>query len=415
MELNKELNEKYKQDKKTYEKVKMLEKNLEELKYNYKIQTRKKEDAQLGKFRAKEDKDKTKEQEMDKEIKKADAELKNIKDRVRKIQNVIEKNKAEVDKYINELSNDPEFKKQIDYILEKRYERGLEKANRGKEQTDIIIDLCTNHPTLDNNFKGMVKAVEELDKIEENQKELEEELAKLDPIDDKDRIAEIENVEKPKLVALKSKYQTKHRTNKESFMGFCQKNNVNVDEKFLEQLVKENGFSHDSEGNIQALKTLKRISKGYEKQERAYEKAIGKVRNMEENHNIEIHNDESVSTETGDNGRQETNLPEPRYKWYQFGKRIKAWMEKRKVQRDNFSLYGEEQNENSNMASERPENENSNMTSERPENEKSKFGSEKFRDAYKYDIVKDYVDKKEKEILKESGKEVRRENSDNER
>ena len=33
--------------------------------------------------------------------------------------------------------------------------------------------------------------------------------------------------------------------------------------------------------------------------------------------------------------------------------------------------------------------------------------SEKFRDSYKYDVVRDYVDKTEKEIYKESLKDVK--------
>ena len=44
---------------------------------------------------------------------------------------------------------------------------------------------------------------------------------------------------------------------------------------------------------------------------------------------------------------------------------------------------------------------------EEPEPVKSK-ASKKFKDAYKYDIVKDYIDAQEKSIYKEASKELRK-------
>ena len=338
-----------------------------------------------------------------------------------------------MDSYIQELSQDPEFKKQIDYLLEKRYKRGLEKVNKEKEQTDLIIDICTEHPSLENNLKGMIRAVEELDKLKENEKTLDEEMKKIELPQDQDKLMEL-ITKMNELVAKETDFSNKRKINKDAFMAFCQKSNVNIDGEILDKIIEKNRFAHaqdkDGKDDIQALKSLKRISKGHDKQKAAYEKAIEQVsgtrsNTVSGNSQATINNSDGIIREqlprmtnnvvqqqaeqANDGEEQQTdhgnNLPDRTYKWYQFGKRFKAWRERRRAQR-NGGIVEQETPEEPIVEA---------QTQDETNTENNNSGSNQFKDAYKYDIVKDYVNKKEKEILSEAGKQVRRENSENER
>lgn len=165
----------------------------------------------------------------------------------------------------------------------------------------------------------LLRATEEL-------KKLDEELKTLDPVTDKTRIDEIKNVEIPSASSKKS-------NNKNMFMDFCTRNKIEIDKDFLDNLLEEQGFSHTKDGDIRISKTLKNISKGYDKRIATYEKAIEKI---------------------------------PGAKIYE-------------------------------------------------DNVERRESSEKFRDAYKYDLVKDYVNDKEKTIFKEATKEMKQSNRDEER
>lgn len=368
MQLDEKLDKQYKKDKKAYKALEKVEKVVKQAKDDLKVYTRMKEDAERKKQRAIEDKDKTEEKEADKEIEDADNKIEDTKSKIEYLQKIMKKNKEKVDSYIAELSKDPEFQAHINSILEKRYNRKMQKEIAQKEQTDVLIDLCKSHPQLENNLKGMIRATEEI-------KKLNEELSGLDITKDQTRIKEINDTEIPTLAS-------KKEINEKIFFDFCLKNNIKIDKKFLKELIEEKGFKHDKKtGDIKVLNSLDRISKGYDKRIRTYQKAIEKIpgATVYEMPQPQNRRQEESRTDVGDEsniGTPSGNLPEKKFKWYQFRKRFKAWREKKNIEKQ------KKQNEG-----------------------KTAESKSKFRNAYKYDVVKDYVDRKESEIYKEVSKE----------
>lgn len=378
MELNEQLDQKYNNDKKAYQKTQRLSQTIKDLEQQLKMLKREWEDAKIKQIRAKEDGETSLEKEAQAEIETKVEEAKKVQARLDTIKEVIEKNKSKVDGYIEELKKEPGFEEHVNSILEKRYNRQLAKALKEEQQVNTILDLCQKHPTLANNLRGMVRAQEELDKLNK-------EIEPLDPEKDKDKLDKIQS----KIEELVGK----KNSNMDTFMAYCAKKDVNVDREFLDRLISEKGFAHDKQGNINVEKTLKNMSKGYKKRILAYQVAIGRIPNakLSNINEKELGSGDSDNTQPippTNNGEHTNNgdpkPPVPKFKWYEFRKRFNAWRERRKA-----------------------EKEKGNDSDLDPDTSTGNSASEKFRNSYKYDVVKDYVDKTEKEIYKESLKEVK--------
>ncbi len=390
MELNDKLNDKYNKDKATYKKLENMKATLKNLEKDLKVKTRAKEDAQIKQLRAKQDGDKKIEKASKEEVEKLTDEIEALKGRISKMKEKLKSGKDKVDGYINELKKDPEFEAHMNSILEKRYNRKLKKLTTEKEQLDNIVKLCNEHPTLSNNLKGIIRSQEEYEKLGE-------ELKKLDAKKDKARIDTI----KDEMLKLKSKKEI----NTKSFMDYCGKSNINITKEYLEKLVSEKGFAHNKkDGSILLESSLKNMQKGYNKQIATYQKAIEKIpgADLSKFNESKDEKEEKSETEVEEKGmfkkltdkimnKEETdnpeNLPAPKFKWWEFRKRFNSWREERKASKNK-----KEQEE---------------QTEENKEPAKSKT-SEKFRDAYKYDIVQDYINAQEKSIYKEASKELRK-------
>ena len=388
MELNEKLDQKYNDDKKAYQKTQRLSQNIKDLEQQLKMLKRAIEDAKIKQIRAKEDGETSVEKEAQTEIESKVEETKKVQVKLDRIKEVIEKNKSKVDGYIEELKKEPGFEEHVNSILEKRYNRQLAKALKEEQQVNTILDLCQNHPTLANNLRGMVRAQEELDKLNK-------EIEPLDPEKDKDKLDEIYD----KI----GKLVSKKNSNMHAFMEYCTKKDISVDREFLDRLISEKGFAHDKQGNINVEKTLKNMSKGYKKRILAYQVAINRIPNAKISARNEEELGDSNESETQPTTRldrltsepiQETvtkaQPPVPKFKWYEFRKRFNAWRERRKAEKE--------------TETERDLDLNLDSDSDIPAESST---SEKFRDSYKYDVVKDYVDKTEKEIYKESLKDVK--------
>lgn len=388
MELNDKVNEEYKQDKVAYNKMQKAKSIVEKLAKDLKMTQREEQDAAISEIRAKEDNDKEGEKEAKLAKEAAQKKVEQIKTKIEKLQGKLQESHDKVDSYINELKKDPEFENHLNSILEKRYNRKLKAATQEKAQVENIIALCKAHPTLSNNLKGMIRAQEELEKLKE-------ELEPLDIEKDKVKIEKISGEIRAMV--------TKKENNSNLFIAYCEKNNVNVSKEFLEKLVEEKGFARDKQGNIKLESTLNNISKGYTKQIKSYQKAIEKVPNAKvfaDNRAVkeEIQTPLSVIS-GGDLEKEETSeLPVPKFKWYEFRKRFNAWRERKAAEKQDKKVEEESKDE----AAE---------TKVLPIEEVKQKASDKFREAYKYDIVKDYVDAQEKNIYKEASKEVRKEKS----
>lgn len=384
MELNEQLDQNYNKDKKAYQKTQRLSQNVKDLEQQLKMLKREWEDARIKQIRAKEDGDASLEKEAQAEVEAKVEETKKAQAKLDKIKEVIERNKSKVDGYIEELKKEPGFEEHVNSILEKRYNRQLAKALKEEQQVNTILDLCQKHPTLANNLRGMVRAQEELDKLNK-------EIEPLDPEKDKDKLDEIQS-KIDELVGKKN-------SNMDMFMSYCVKKDVDIDREFLENLISEKGFAHDKQGNINVEKTLKNMAKGYKKRVLAYQVAIGRIPNarMSARNEETLGDPEVAETQpttklerlTSDPMKeQKPEPPAPTFKWYELRKRFKYWMEKRKAEKQ-AQTKQEEQEQDTETSS------------------TSTSTSEKFRNSYKYDVVRDYVDKKEEEIFKESLKDVK--------
>ena len=336
MELNEQLDQKYNKDKKAYQKTQRLSQNIKDLEQQLKMLKREWEDAKIKQIRAKEDGETSLEKEAQAEIETKVEEAKKVQAKLDTIKEVIEKNKSKVDGYIEELKKEPGFEEHVNSILEKRYNRQLAKALKEEQQVNTILDLCQKHPTLANNLRGMVRAQEELDKLNK-------EIEPLDPEKDKDKLDKIQS----KIEELVGK----KNSNMDTFMAYCAKKDVNVDREFLDRLISEKGFAHDKQGNINVEKTLKNMSKGYKKRVLAYQVAIGRIPNAKISERNEEELGDSNQSETQPTTKldrltsnpmqgtdSKTKPPVPKFKWYEFRKRFNAWRERRKVQKE--GLYG---------------------------------------------------------------------------
>lgn len=382
MELNEQLDQNYNKDKEAYQKTQRLSQNVKDLEQQLKMLKREWEDARIKQIRAKEDGDASLEKEAQAEVEAKVEETKKAQAKLDKIKEVIERNKSKVDGYIEELKKEPGFEEHVNSILEKRYNRQLAKALKEEQQVNTILDLCQKHPTLANNLRGMVRAQEELDKLNK-------EIEPLDPEKDKDKLDEIQS-KIDELVGKKN-------SNMDMFMSYCAKKDVDIDREFLENLISEKSFAHDKQGNINVEKTLRNMAKGYKKRVLAYQVAIGRIPNAR----MSARNEETLGDPEVAETQPTTKLerltsdpmkendppaqpPAPKFKWYEFRKRFNAWRERKKAKKEkgnNPDLDTDTSTENS--------------------------ASEKFRNSYKYDVVRDYVDKREEEIYKESLKEVK--------
>ena len=388
MELNEKVNNEYKSDKAAYQKLQKAQTVLQRMERQQILAKRKKQDAQIKLIRAQEDKNAEKIEEAKGEVEIAEKEEERVREAIQGLKTKLEDSKEKVDSYIEELKKDPEFETHINGILEKRYNRKLNKEIAELNQLNVIIDLCDKHPTLGNNLKGMIRAQEELESLKA-------EIEPLDPVKDKDKLDEIQE----KI----TKAVEKKNLNLDMFMNHCSKNNINVSKDFLEKLVEENSFAHDKEGNIKLDKTLNNIAKGYNKRIKTYQKAIEKIPGAQ----LTVENGQALGIDPDPQGTQKTTVlqkltsdpmshvtqqtnsaqpPAKKFKWWQFKKRFDDWRQRRQANKQTTIDPA-----------------TTTQTSTTGE-----VSTKKFRDAYKYDIVKDYVDSQEEQLFRQTARDVRR-------
>ena len=249
-----------------------------------------------------------------------------------------------------------------------------------------IIKMCIKIDV--NDFETRIKKLEELESLNA-------EIEPLDPVKDKDKLDEIQE----KI----TKAVEKKNLNLDMFMNHCSKNNINVSKDFLEKLVEENSFAHDKEGNIKLDKTLNNIAKGYNKRIKTYQKANEKIPGAQ----LTVENGQALGIDPDPQGTQKTTVlqkltsdpmshvtqqtnsaqpPAKKFKWWQFKKRFDDWRQRRQANKQTTIDPA-----------------TTTQTSTTGE-----VSTKKFRDAYKYDIVKDYVDSQEEQLFRQTARDVRR-------
>lgn len=381
MELNKDSNKQYMEDKKNFEfKLAKLEKGMEKFKEDLKLNRRQIEDAEIRKKRAEEDKQPQAVKTEEENIKKLKAEQKEIKTKGKVIEDILNNAQDKVQEHFKEIEKDPELKAHIDKTMAIKYKKQLNKVHKEQAQLETLRNVMEEKPELENNLKGMIRANEKIESLKK-------ELKGLDEIKDKARIDEINLKEIPEA-------ESKYKVNKDLMMKRVnegQKSDADKDEnrteitsEFIDTLAKE-GFSHYKadgkdfkKGDINLNKSLNKIAKGYAKKEDFYNRSLQKV--IENNPKSIKGILKAVKGKfAGNKTENETSLVvvNEKVSWLHPIKKFKSWWNNRK---ENDEKTNNEENKN-----------------EMPK----KNNSEKFKTAYKYDIVKDYVQNREEDIRAE--------------
>lgn len=313
-------------------------------------------------------------------LKEAQEDAKNKKDSLKSIQ-------EEIDKKVESIKEMPGMKEHFDEVMKKRTERQyfqnrkkLEELTEKKEKLETIQKLALEHTSLANNLTGMLVASKQL-------KEYEAELDSL--VDDPTatprtytnpaRAAEINN-------RLIPAARTKMADNKGTFLKYCEKHKVKVEEKDIQDIL--NGrVIEDPNGNIDLKTTLNARVGSVNRQIKATNKTM-------DNYAIlgQSIQEEELAREEEERARQEGEKPKP----WQLIKRFKNWLARRRQARlaDEFERDDDDEREET---GETTENEDQNRE-EQTRNE--------FRDSLKFDIVKDAMNQTMKDKIAEARREM---------
>ena len=282
-------------------------------------------------------------------------EIENAKEKVRKALENLKKYKGKVqgalDK-VNEryaaLENNPEMKKQLDSILKTRMERSIKDRSKKLSGYKKIKEIMTDHPNFEKTVRGMTNTKKEIRKLNA-------------------RIQELEN-KSPRTKAEETELNKSKRdlTKKEADLTRVQSEITKFISKKYPDMSKENtDLIMVMTSNID--QTIKSVKKDLDTRKIAYKKVAGKEYVTEEQY--------------------EQNLPAPLSRWQRFKNWVRGKFGKDPIVPENAGLSPEEQS--------------------KQDHEDRK--QSQFRDAMKYDVVKDYLKQKEEEVLKASSKERRAE------
>ena len=78
-----------------------------------------------------------------------------------------------------QISQDPEMKKYMDQVMQKRFNRSIKKLSTEKEKLETIQKMVTKHKTVGNYIKGMINNTKEIKELEDKVKNLKAQLDEL--------------------------------------------------------------------------------------------------------------------------------------------------------------------------------------------------------------------------------------------
>lgn len=347
----------YKRNKKAIDKTGKLMTELNKLTREVKSIKREIEDIKIAIIRADEDKDSAKSKLLQKDLKTKQSELKPKKQQLEKLQAIVQKTQESINEKMDELSRNPELKAHLDSVIETKFTRKLAKYKKEKTELEgknatlkTIRDAAIRNP----NIMFSIKQIEDCKKTE----------VKLNAIiSDPSKTAAEKSKATADLDYNKRQLDSARANLAKSFKG-------KVSRDVIDKIVSFDSLEKDIRSNDRELK-------GYNKQIANYQTALESLIANRPHSNSREHT--STSRETGHGGPL---VQQP--KWYQFIKRFKNWNARRKMESE---------------------------VEAEPTDSESKTS---FRDSMKYDIVKDYEQQIETDLLRQA-KSYNRESSDRER
>lgn len=386
--------------KKANEEIKTIESNKKTKEGDIKIlegeleQAKRSKDEALVKSKSEEIK------KVELEIKGFNEKVEDIREDIKSYQDKLKGIQEQINDKLKELQENPELKKHIEEVMEKRYERRLkdekkkiEVASNKKAKIEKLQEIVNKSPSVKNYLIGIMNSTLEIDKL----KKQIDDLKKADPIDTK-KIAD--------LTTQISQLEVKITKNKDLLMGI---KGLDFKDEDLKELL-DNGIVVNKNGKIDLAATLNnrraqlnRQVKKYTKSIAEHEKAletlgrstseqtssepgqyqsptrITRTEPAQDSNSEQSHETENSSEPAQEEEEQDASKQEEKPKWYQFVKRFKMWNEKRKQK----ALPEAEQ-------------------PEAPTPENNTQPKDNFKNALKYDIVKDLYKQADKQALKDA-------------
>lgn len=374
---------------------------FEQKKAEIKKLTREFQDLNIKLERAKEDKN-------DSEIKQCEVDIKKVKEDFLKakksllgLKSIIEKNLSTIDQHFEDISKDPELKAHLEKVVGTKFSRALLRNQKEKEarlNENATLSKITEAAKQDPNVMYMLKDLE---------KHLND-VKKLNAIisDPSKTPAEISQAQVDLVTANTSVEQSRSEIAR-YFKGSISREvidkitsyedlekNIKANNKYIAGIDKQNANYETALYNIGYLSPLdsRLANKNLTVKDfpiRDSESTLGTI-NQPANTSRRLQSSARIN---GDEEEQEqgNNLPATQPKWYQFIKRFKNWVNRRRTEE---------------------ENSNPSTTSSKASDKKTSF-----RDSMKYEVIRDYEKQFEENLLrnaKQQNKAAQRDN-DNQR
>lgn len=373
---------------------------FEQKKAEIKKLTREFQDLNIKLERAKEDKN-------DSEIKQCEVDIKKVKEDFLKakksllgLKSIIEKNLSTIDQHFEDISKDPELKAHLEKVVGTKFSRALLRNQKEKEarlNENATLSKITEAAKQDPNVMYMLKDLE---------KHLND-VKKLNAIisDPSKTPAEISQAQVDLVTANTSVEQSRSEIAR-YFKGSISREvidkitsyedlekNIKANNKYIAGIDKQNANYETALYNIGYLSPLdsRLANKNLTVKDfpiRDSESTLGTI-NQPANTSRRLQSSARIN---GDEEEQEqgNNLPATQPKWYQFIKRFKNWVNRRRTERESMEQEPEE------------ENSNPSTTSSKASDKKTSF-----RDSMKYEVIRDYEKQFEENLLRNASQQNR--------
>lgn len=353
------------------------------------------EDLETKKTRAERDKNTAGVKEAEQELKAKKAELKKVQAKLTKIENSLNQAKTTVDNYIDQIAqlsqNNPELKAQLDAAIKTKFERAvarnnseIEKIEKQVEPLKIIKNAAQKDPQVSHILLGMeedYKNMEFLQALSEKGNKSPKELEEI-----QEKIAEFSKqreAKKSKLAAYFKGTISKADIDRITYLEDLDKEINSSDRKIArlnnqnanyETALKNLGEATQEQTSPQKTSILNRIRPG---------QGVQPVQGVRPVQPTQVQSAQFAQQSQLDSA-DSSGLPATKPKWYQFIKRFKNYRQRKAI-------------EKAQKQAQAGENGQQDPTQADPT---QALDSKSFKDALKYDVVRDYKDRLEHEYLK---------------
>lgn len=197
------------------------------------------------------------------EITKVKAEIAKIQVQAKVKKEKMDYLKESLNEKIQELMEDPEIKQHLEYIIRSQKERAIKKARNGIEKSQAkrsklrtLQDEALKHTSLQNNLRGMIYATSQLNKLE---------TALKNPSLTPDQRVDIED----KINATKAKFEF----NKDALFAYVTKNNMDIELSDLSGLLNQKP-KMDKNGHVDLTLAFNKEFDDLKSQENQFNKEI---------------------------------------------------------------------------------------------------------------------------------------------